>query len=161
MQKRFTDSIIFTDDEIAGARKKWTYSLIDKLLGKSLPIEFLTKELKAQWATTRDFNIVPLFTYHMVFRFNKEESRVWVMANGPWMITGRVPTLEPWRPNFSTREDTLQPRQCYGCGSHTSLWRYGNEQCFSALPQLSGSKAQRQLYRGGCQGQICQGLHLS
>lgn len=48
------------DDEIAGASWKWTYSFIGKLLGKGLSIEFLTRELKAQWAMARDFNVVPL-----------------------------------------------------------------------------------------------------
>nr|XP_010943369.1 uncharacterized protein LOC105061108 [Elaeis guineensis] len=107
LQQLFTDSIVFTDKEVAGASKKWSNSLIGKLLGKGVQLDFLSKELKLRWGGLGDFKVVPLSIGHQVFQFNSEDCRDWVLANGPWIIAGQILALEHWRLNFSVGTDTV------------------------------------------------------
>ncbi|XP_050125933.1 uncharacterized protein LOC126603211 isoform X1 [Malus sylvestris] len=85
----------------------WEKSLIVKLLGKPFSIAVLYNRLKGKRGPNVGFKLFPLINGYFVATFEKKEDLEFVLAGGPWVISGQYHVIHKWKPGFDASSSKI------------------------------------------------------
>ena len=87
-------------DDYASWFKPYMNSLLVKLLGKTMAVNFMIQRMERMWGAKRPMRVTPLSNGYFLVSFSTPEDRDYALQEGPWMIADHYLLVQRWRPNF-------------------------------------------------------------
>ena len=103
----------YSPTELARLREQWKYSLIAKVLGKKLQLQYYRDHLLRLWSAEGSLKIIELGCEFFVLKFSEFLDYEKVRKGVPWLIHGYYIAIRPWSENFKPSEATI---------THTWVW---------------------------------------
>lgn len=88
--------------------KPWQYTVVIKLLGRSIGYRALYNRLGALWSLTLEFSFIDLENEYFLVSFKTEGDVQFVLAQGPWIIMGHYLIVQPWSPQFDSSKEKIE-----------------------------------------------------
>ncbi|XP_061374230.1 uncharacterized protein LOC133316489 [Gastrolobium bilobum] len=89
------------------AWKPWKQSLIIKLLGKKVLINFLRKRLENMWSRDGNVFVTDIENDFYLVRFEKISDMDHVLTGGPWIIFDHYLAIRSWEPDFNAYQSSI------------------------------------------------------
>ena len=93
-------AVKFSKDFKQSIRKPWARTLIVKVYGRTVGLNFLQAKLLALWKPAGRLDCVDLSDGFFLARLSLKEDFEYVLKKGPWFIGDHFLSLRPWEPNF-------------------------------------------------------------
>lgn len=87
-------------DEYEDWRRQWRHSLIVRLLGKKVSLNFLTNKLNNLWAREDTIQVLDLRNDFFMERFKQERDYTHALFEGPWLVLDYYLLVQRWHPLF-------------------------------------------------------------
>ncbi|XP_034703548.1 uncharacterized protein LOC117927926 [Vitis riparia] len=91
----------------------WKYSLIAKVLGRKVGLQYCQAHLHRLWSLEGTVDIIDLGYGFFLLKFSLPTDYIKVFKGVPWLIHGYYISLRPWVPNFKPSEATI---------THAKVW---------------------------------------
>lgn len=93
-------SIEFTAAERRLLERKWSRSLIIKLLGASLGYMQMKRRVQQMWGRGGKVELSDIGHGYMIASFSNMEDYFLALEGGPWLIANHYLTVQIWKRNF-------------------------------------------------------------
>ena len=91
----------------------WKYSLIAKVLGREMALQYCQGRLHRLWSLEETMDIIDLGYGFFLLKFSLPDDYNKVFKGAPWLIHGCNISLRPWVPNFKPSQVTI---------THATVW---------------------------------------
>ncbi|XP_019150319.1 PREDICTED: uncharacterized protein LOC109147133 [Ipomoea nil] len=92
--------IVLTKEEKLRIRRPWRYTLIIRLMGRTVSYSFLLRRLQAIWKSENHMELIDLSHDYYLARFDEQAK-----YGGLWMILDHYLIVKEWEPNFDTQSN--------------------------------------------------------
>ncbi|KAK9283416.1 hypothetical protein L1049_011658 [Liquidambar formosana] len=100
-------TLMLSSEDKARLRAPYQFSLIAKVLGKEVGLNYLKNHLHCLWAPAQPLDVKELGHGFSLLNFSKQSEYNWVLGGVPWRIAGHYISLHRWVPNFRPSEATI------------------------------------------------------
>ncbi|KAF7807476.1 hypothetical protein G2W53_039637 [Senna tora] len=96
----------FTQQEFDEWCRPWRLTLIVKLIGRMVGVNFMTNKLEKLWKRNGngEMQVIDLEHRYYAVSFTNQEDYLYAYEEGPWLIADHYLIVQRWRPNFNTRD---------------------------------------------------------
>ena len=101
-------NIWVSKEEKRRLRRPWKFSLIIKLLGRTIGFKTLQAKISELWKPKATLNLVAMNNGFFLVKFFSIEDYEFLKYRGPWLIFNHYLIMKPWKPNFDTEHENLQ-----------------------------------------------------
>lgn len=84
------------------------FSVVIKLLGKSIGYQQLRPEIQKIWKLTGTFRLTDLEDGCFLVRFKVESDFHHILLGGPWVVYGHYLSVQAWAPGFRSQEHQIK-----------------------------------------------------
>lgn len=100
--------VYITTEERFNLCRPWRRAVIIKLLGRKIGYRFHYASIGKLWNLCGNFELIDLQNDFFVVRFAELVDYNKVMYDGPWTILRHYLTVQRWKPEFKTFEETIK-----------------------------------------------------
>lgn len=100
-------SINFSDRIKGLMDKSMQFAVIVKVLGRRIRYTTLRDKLPYIWPTIGPYRLIGCAGDCYIVKFSNMQDHQMALLNGPWMIFGHYLSVQPWNPNFSPMDHSI------------------------------------------------------
>ena len=100
-------TIDFADHILEALNRRMGFSVVIKLLGRTIGYRHLRTRLQSLWSPSGHFQLVDLDANCFLVKFRLEADFHHALTSGPWVIFGHCLSVQPWTPSFNPHHHSV------------------------------------------------------
>lgn len=94
LEENFKNVVTFSDKTFENTFARWRFALVGKFLSKGFLVDFIGRRMRARWNVDGHFKVSSLSKRVFPFKLPSIDIQSWILAKGPWSLTGQLLALK-------------------------------------------------------------------